>query len=524
MKINFSTLGEGLAEAFGDCDALLNVERNRRFSYKEYHEVTNRIANALNGELGLQRGERFICLLQNDNLGLLHWLAAGKSTASCCHGNYRDSIDTHLRQIRIVGCKVAFVERDLLPTHYQALHEMGLTIVSMDPPGDDFPDALDFWTIVHAASPENPDNVHDDREHEVLVRFTGGTTGDSKCASYCADNLMMCTNSWLEAPGGDIGVGCRTLHVAPISHGSGMMCFPTLFRGGCTITMNEPNLVKWCDVVAQEKVTHAFLVPTLTYRLLAMPEAEPERLESLVTVFYGAAPMSPAKTEALLAKYGPKFVQVYGSTEHFALTLVLSKNDHIVGPGEEGRLASAGKRVPGVEVRIMDDDGNPVARGEMGEMYLRSRATISGYVGNPEGTAKEFVDGFWKSGDVGFTDKDGYIHIIDRKKDMIITGGFNVYATEVEDALNAHPAVFMSAVVGIPHEDWGEAVHAEVVLADGAEVSVNDLKDHVRKAIGPVKAPKSIAFADELPLSAVGKVLRKEVRAKYWSNSRRKVG
>ncbi|MCY1239350.1 3-[(3aS,4S,7aS)-7a-methyl-1,5-dioxo-octahydro-1H-inden-4-yl]propanoyl:CoA ligase [compost metagenome] len=154
---------------------------------------------------------------------------------------------------------------------------------------------------------------------------------------------------------------------------------------------------------------------------------------------------------------------------------------------------------------------------------MRGRGTISGYHGNPEGTASEFCDGFWKSGDLGYVDEGGYVFIVDRKKDMIISGGFNVYAVEVEASLNAHPAVFMSAVVGIPHEKWGEAVHAEVVLRPGAVVEAEALIEHVKDRLGRFKAPKTITMTDALPLSAVGKVLRRRVREKYWTDQPRRV-
>ena len=177
----------------------------------------------------------------------------------------------------------------------------------------------------------------------------------------------------------------------------------------------------------------------------------------------------------------------------------------------------------GTEVRICDEQGNEVPRGATGEVWLRSRATVKGYYGNPEATAAEFEDGFWKSGDVGYLDEDGYLFIVDRKKDMIITGGLNVYASEVEDALGSHPAVVMSAVVGIPHPEWGEAVHAEVVLRDGSVVSEADLIAHVRARLGGHKPPKSIAFLPQLPLSAVGKIVRRLVKEKYWKGQARAV-
>jgi fatty-acyl-CoA synthase len=172
---------------------------------------------------------------------------------------------------------------------------------------------------------------------------------------------------------------------------------------------------------------------------------------------------------------------------------------------------------------IADDDGHELPNGEMGELWLRTRGTVSGYYRNPEGTASEFANGFWKSGDLGYMDEQGYVYIVDRKKDMIISGGFNVYAIEVESAINSHPDVTMSAVVGIPHEEWGEAVHAEVILKQGSQVGPEHLIAHVKAKIGSYKAPKSVTIVNELPTSVVGKVLRRVVRERYWKEHGRRV-
>ena len=172
---------------------------------------------------------------------------------------------------------------------------------------------------------------------------------------------------------------------------------------------------------------------------------------------------------------------------------------------------------------IADDDGHSLPPGQTGEIWLRSQGTVKGYYANPEGTASEFANGFWKSGDLGHLDEDGYLFIVDRKKDMIITGGFNVYAIEVEAALSEHPAVLMSAVVGVPHVEWGEAVHAEVILGENKMASAEELIAHVKAKIG-YKAPKTIRFVSELPLSSVGKVLRRLVRQPYWEGRDRMIG
>ena len=316
----------------------------------------------------------------------------------------------------------------------------------------------------------------------------------------------------------------RLLHFAPISHGSGLLALPTLFRGACTLTQNVPDLVAWCRNVEAERVTATMMVPTLLYRLLELPEAQKHDLSSLETIFYGAAPMSPSKLALLERRFGNVFVQLYASTESCLPATCLGKSDHAAAnAGDERILASAGRVTPGVELMIADPDGNPLPDGESGEIWLRSRGTISGYYGNPEQSAAEFESGFWKSGDIGTLDRDGFVTIVDRKKDMIVTGGFNVYASEVEAVLAEHPAVLMSAVVGIPDEMWGEAIHAEVILKQGASAEPEALIEHVKQRLARYKAPKSVAIVSELPQSAVGKVLRRQVREKYWVGHQRRV-
>lgn len=524
MNLNFSNISERLADAFADREALVNIERGRRYTFGEFHLLTNRIANAMREQLDLRRGDNAVVILDNDNASLLHWFTALKAGTALCYANYRDSLEDHTYQVDTVDAKVVFIEADLLASHYDMLRERQVTIVAMDPPEQDYPGVHQFWDMLEQVDDSNPDVVIDDREDVVIMRFTGGTTGRGKCAMYTADTYLACRDSYWALPDPAWTPETRFLHLAPITHGSGMMFAPTLFKGGCTVTMNAPDLEAWCDNISAERITNGFAVPTILYRLLDMDEQGRARLETMQNMFYGAAPMSPSKLAELQAAFGNNFIQVYGSTEHFGVALSMSKADHLVEGGDDSHLASAGRPAPFCEVEVVDDEGRPVPRGETGEIWLRSRAIVPGYFGNPEQTASEFQDGFWKSGDMGRIDERGFFHIVDRKKDMIISGGFNIYANEVESALNSHEAVLMSAVVGIPNEEWGEAVHAEVMLKEGAAVETADLIQHVRDQLGGYKTPKTVEVVEQLPVSVVGKVLRRQVREKYWNEAGRKVG
>ena len=524
MKTNFARVVAAVARQYADREALVNVERKRRYTFRELHLLTNRIANMMRSKLGLVRGDRYLLILDNDNLSLLHHVTIFKGEAAATFTNFRDSLDEHTWQVDWIEPKVVFLEVDLLDRYYDLLRQRGIEIVCMDPLPGVRPGLHYFWDLLEGVSDSLPDVESDVMKDILLYRFTGGTTGKGKCAEYTIDNWLGCRDSFYAIPDQVFTPATRDLQFAPLSHGAGMMVLPTFFRGGCLVTQNVPDLKQWCRTVEEEKITLSFLVPTLLYRLLELEEARNHDLSSLQTILYGAAPMSPEKLKLLRARFGAIFMQAYAATESPIAVGILDKSDHEFGPEEDTkRLGSAGRPGPGTEVMIADDEGNELPLGEMGELWLRTRGTIAGYYKNPEGTASEFANGFWKSGDLGYMDPEGYFYIVDRKKDMIISGGFNVYAIEVEAAINSHPSVTMSAVVGVPHEEWGEIVHAEVILKSEAQTSAEELIAHVKGRIGSYKAPKSVVIVTELPMSVVGKVLRRKVREKYWKNRLRQV-
>ncbi len=522
MVLNFCRVMRHLALRHGEREVIVNVERNRRYTFSEYHRLTNRIANALRGELSLGPGDRFLLILENDNLTLLHFPTFLKQEATAVMSNLRDSPEEHRRQVEFIRPKVVFIENRLLQTHLAMLQAAGCTVVAMDPLARPEAGVLSFWDLVDASSDADNDVALDQHSHPILMRFTGSTTGLSKCAVYTPEVLSACRDGSLAHPELGLGADTRLLHVAPLSHGTQLPMYATFFLGGASLTLNALDLDAWRTAVEAEAVTHSFLVPTALYRLLELQRAHPRQLSSLRTLIYGAAPMSAAKLEALVGCFGSIFVQGYGSTEVFMIVSLLPKADHRVdNEAARRRLGSAGRVTPGVEIYIADGDGNELPHGEIGEIRVRCAALAKGYFRNPEQTAAEFVDDAWRSGDLGYLDEDGYLFIVDRLKDMIISGGFNVYAVEVETALASHPAVMMSAVVGVPHEDWGEAVHAEVILRPGATATPEELMAHAKERLSGYKAPKSVALVDDLPLSSVGKVLRREVRDRYWAGRTR---
>ncbi len=527
MKMNFSRVMRLLALRYRDQEAIVNVERNRRFTYEQFHLLSNRIADSLSTTLQVGAGDKFMLILENDNLSLLMFPTVFKQQGTVVMTNLRDPLEEHTRQLELVKPKVVFLETRLLDSYYDMLRSHGCTIVVMDPPSPEQAaraGVRSFWALVEAASDQDNEVELDADEHICMLRFTGGTTGKGKCAMYSVNNMMATRDGGFINSGFGFAADTRLVHVSPISHGTMISFYPTFYAGGCNLTMNQLDMEAWREVVEREKVTHSFLVPTVLYRLLDLQRANPRNLTSLTTLIYGAAPMSPDKLGELVECFGQIFAQGYAATEAAMFIAVLDKTAH--QPGNEAalkHLSSAGQPTPGVELYISDEQGKALPCGETGEIRIRCPGLIKGYYNNPEATAAEFEGGYWKSGDLGYLDKDGYLYIVDRIKDMIISGGFNVYAVEVEAALASHPEVLMAAVVGIPHAEWGEAVHAEVILRAGATVTAEELMALAKTRLGGYKAPKTLVFVSELPTSVVGKVLRRNVREKYWQGSGRRV-
>ena len=517
-----------MALVWGSREALVNTERGRRYTYKELHLLTNKIANMIRDGFGLVRGDSYINILQNDNLSLLHVWTIFKGEASCGFTNYRDSVEEHAWQIDIVKPKLAFIENSVLPSHYEMLRERGISVVCMDPLDEaarQLENVYYFWDLVNAASDAETGVEHDMDEDVMQYRFTGGTTGRGKCAMYTIRNWEQNRANFLQIED-PMTAGLRFLHFGPLSHGAGMFLYPVLMLGGTMVTLNSAAPEHICAAVEAEKIEFATLVPTMLYRFLELEDFGKYDLSSLKTLYYGAAPMSPEKLLQLQKRLGNIFVQVYGSTEHLGLATTLSKASHKVDTDKDReRLGSVGTVTPGIELKIVDveDENVEVPIGEIGEIWMRSPAVIKGYLGSPAETEKEFIDGWWKSGDIGRMDEDGYVYILDRKKDVINSGGFNVYAAEVEAVLASHPAVLMSAVIGAPHDDWGETVVAEIQLKAGVKTEADEIIGFCKQRMAGYKVPKSVVFVDELPISPAHKVLRRKVREKYWEGRTRAV-
>jgi fatty-acyl-CoA synthase len=278
---------------------------------------------------------------------------------------------------------------------------------------------------------------------------------------------------------------------------------------------------RFLDTIAREKINFTLMVPTMIYVALDHPALDRTDLSSLELVLYGASPMSPTRLVEGLERIGPVFSQLYGQTECYPVS-VLRKGDHDAKRPE--LFASCGFPIAGCRVSLRDEDNNEVKPGEAGEICVQAAHVMEQYWNKPEQTAEAFAGGWLHTGDIARADERGYLYIVDRKKDMIVSGGFNIFPREVEDVLSSHPDVAMAAVIGVPHEKWGEAVAALVVAKPGASVEAEALMQLVKDRKGSTHAPKQVEFVDALPLTAVGKVDKKVLRAKFWAGRSRQVG
>jgi len=354
------------------------------------------------------------------------------------------------------------------------------------------------------------------------IVYPGGTTGRPKgvrqpyrSAAYMT-MVQMAEWEWPKE--------VRFLIATPLSHAAAAFVVPTLQSGGAFVALQGFTPDLFFDAIEKHKITSTFLVPVMIYPLLDHPRASTADLTSLETLFYGASPMSPARLREGVEKWGQIFFQCFGQSEAPMALTHLKKADHDLSKPE--RFASCGRPSPWVHLALLDKSNQPAPAGEPGEICVRAPLVMEGYNGLPDETAEAFAGGWLHTGDVGRFDDEGFLHIVDRKKDMIVTGGFNVFPREIEDVISAHPAVAQVAVVGVPDERWGEAVKAVVVLRQGHDASDDlaaELKSAVKDAKGSVQSPKTIDFVTSIPLSALGKPDKKALRKQFWGERSRGV-
>ncbi|MDT7615049.1 MAG: hypothetical protein QOF00_2496 [Pseudonocardiales bacterium] len=494
--------------ALPDRIALVDPHGNRQHTYAELARRSVQIANGL-AELGVGHGDRVAMLLGNCTVCAELPLAVGLIGAVTVNVNEKLKPDEVAYILADSGATAVVTSTDLLGTLETIRTDLPELrhVLTVDGAA---PGTLDFEAMVDGASPTPPQMVVPESSTAMLI-YTSGTTGRPKGVQLTHANLVhSATNFLVEGFHDADGV---YLACVPYYHAACIPHMAALMRG-MTVVAVPFDVESVLDLVERYRITDAFLVPTMIALLLQRTDLlDAHDLSSLQTIFYAAAPIPVPVLSVALERFGPIFVQMYGLSESATISTVLRKEDHRLD-GDHRRLSSCGREITHVEVRIgtVEQECPP---GERGELLLRGANVMSGYWGLPEASELAVKAGWLHTGDIAIRDEDGYLYIVDRKHDMIITGGANVYPREVEDVLYAHPAVAEAAVVGVPDDTWGETVLAVVALRPDAVATESDLVDFCAERLARYKKPRAVVFVDALAKTPVGKIDKAALRAAF---------
>ncbi len=513
-----ASIVRGHAQTQGDTPAF--TFGDEVISFAELEAGSNRAANAL-AALGVMKGDRVSYLGKNHPLYFEALLGAAKLGAVMTPVNWRLAPPEVAYIVDDCGAEVVFVGEGFSPLldkiadqTPRVRHIIGID--AQDCSGTDYRK----WRSRH--SDELPD-IAVGADDEALQLYTSGTTGRPKGAIMTHGSIQSSRatsgredemRSWQEPIEGNV-----TLLAMPCFHISGTGTgIETMMAGANSIVLPEYDPSRALELIENYNISKIFLVPAAIRILLNHPRIDEVDFSRLKYITYGASPIPLELMKQAMDVLGCGFVQMYGMTETSGTIVALDPEDHV--PEGSEKMRSVGTPLPGVEIKIIDETGSEVPTRTVGEIATRSSKNMRGYWNNPQAT-KETIDcdGWLRTGDAGYFDEDGYLYIHDRVKDMIISGGENVYPAEVENAIYTHPKVADVAVIGVPHEKWGEAVKACIVLKRDAELSEAEIIAHAREHIAGYKCPKSVDFIEELPRNPSGKILRRKLRAPYWEGS-----
>ena len=494
-----------------------------RLTFQQVVERVNRLSNALQ-TLGIRSGDRVAALAYNCHRFFEFYYAVPQMGASVVPINFRIPPLEVKYILDHSGARVLLVDDALAPLVEEIKSDLQSVESFISIGKAPRPGYLAYEELLDGASPDyEPPDVDD--EMLMGLFYTSGTTAEPKGVMLTHHNLLSNTehsHAAYQFKESDI-----YLHAAPMFHlADGAAVFSNTARASTQVFIPRFDPLAVLDAIQTERVSSVLLVPTMINFVLQVPGVSKYDLSSLRQVSYGASPIAPEVLRRAMEIFGCNFGQGYGLTEASPLLTVLNPDDHRRAvEGNEHLLASCGKPVPGVEVRVVDIDDRDVKPGEVGEIIARGPNIMRGYWRREDDTAVAIVGGWLRTGDLATIDEEGYIYLVDRKKDMIVTGGENVFSTEVEAVLYAHPAVKEAAVIGVPDSRWGEAVHACIALKHSQAVTPEALIEFCRGRLASYKVPRSIDIIDgELPKGGTGKILKKQLRERYWHGRERRIG
>ena len=511
------------AEANPDRTAI--IDGDVRMNYREAQAITIRIARAMRAS-GLGEEAAAGIYSHNDARVLLSMLGIMRSGAVWVPINYRNAIDATLQYMNYVEMAWLFYHSDF----HDSVKEIESRVpslrhfVCLDRQDGDHPSLESFMNSGDEGDDLDWGDAFGNIDRLVGLVPTGGTTGPAKgvrVTSLAWGTMTdMATHYWR----GDCADPV-CLNIAPLSHAAGVVAFTATAVGATNVIMPKFDTLEVLQNIPRFQVTHLFLPPTAFYNLLSHPDVEKFDYSSLRVFLLAGSPVSPDKLKRGVEIFGSCLCQSYGQTEAPMLLTFLDQKTlaSAVSGDHPERLASCGKPTSAVRLAIMDEEGRILPPRERGEIVARGNLVAGGYYKLPEATAEIRRYGWHHTGDIGYMDDDGYVYLVDRKKDMIITGGFNVFSVEVEAGIMALPQVHECAVIGVPHEIWGEAVKAFIVLRNGEYLTEDEVLKHCKTKLGGVKTPKSVEFCKEIPKTAAGKIDRKALRVPYWQHAERQV-
>ena len=500
------------------------VHGPKRLTYAQFNARVNRLANAL-CRLGIQQGDNVAVLQYNYPETLESIFACFKVGCGCVPINFRLHPNEFAFIIDHAEAKAVILSPEF--------NETMITI------RDRIPNARHFITLSNAEGElldyEKMISAELDQFRDVDTKpddlawlfYTSGTTGMPKGAMLTHRNLIAMTMNFYADICPGFGPDDVILHAAPLSHGSGLYALPNIGKATTNVILAsksfDPELI--FKTIQEYRVTNMFVAPTMIKLMVESNAVDRYDHSSLSALNYGGAPMLVEDLEQAMTKLGPCLVQLFGQAESPMTITYLPHRDHLLegSPDQMKRLGSAGFPRTDVEVKIFDGDDRELPPGETGEIVTRSDLVMKGYWRNPEGTAETIKNGWLHTGDMGYMDERGCLFIMDRSKDMIISGGENIYPREIEEVLIKHAAIREVAVIGIPDPKWGEAIKAVVSLVPGQSATEEELIIFCRNNIASYKKPKSVDFVDELPKNSYGKILKRDLRARYWKDKERKV-
>jgi acyl-CoA synthetase (AMP-forming)/AMP-acid ligase II len=482
------------------------------YTYAELRRDTWKVANAFIAA-GFGNGTRFALFSPNAGCGVVAQLGSLKAGGVWCNVNLKNTVSDNIDILTRGGCEVFY--------YHSAVSSEALHIVASVPSIklalciDEANDNNSYVYEWISQAPDTKPNVSIDLENDIGWQGnTGGTTGLPKLTQSPHSFLAINAKAFVDLM--PVKGGIRNLAVAPITHAGGIVLLGCLAAGATNFMMAAPTPEAIVEELESNRITTVFLPPTLVYVLLKYPGIESRDFSSLRYLLTAGAPMAAEKILEASQVFGNVLCQAFGQTEAgFPVTWISPEEvkEAVENESKRGRLSSCGKKCQVLDdLAIMDEDGRILPVGEQGEIVMRGPTIMTGYLNDPEATAEVQKFGWHHTGDVGYLDDEGYLYLCDRKRDLIISGGFNIFPYEVEQVLLTHPAVQECAVVGVNDEKWGERVTAAIELAPGAQINVQALMDYCKEKMGSMKAPKEIVIRDSLPRSAVGKVLKREIR------------